>query len=249
MHLFFLLPQQFAGTCRDAGFAALHGSAAEQWCAFPDLAGKRGWRARGERAEWFLEEDHTWEKFPFAALLPRDVFAEVARAARGLLLRKARMASLHRRRFSSALAHDSNLAEGFFAALIAALRCFRSAIALSVAVFFIQRLDKHCSQQTATGIPPAPRRRQINAVRQTNGPRRFPQRSKGLDPKWLRTMMMMIMMMMMMIMAMIMMMMMTRMMMMMTMMMMQWKMILRKELVQMTNGCTKRRGKQWNAHD
>ena len=179
----FLLPQQFAGTCRDTSFAALQGSAAEQWCAFPDPAGKRGWRARGERAEWFLEEDHTWEKFPFAALLPRDVFAEVARAARGLLLRKARMASLHRRRFSSALAHDSNLAEGFFVALIAALRCFRSAIALSVAVFFIQRVNKHRSQQTATGIPPAPRRRQINAVRQTNGPRRFPQRSKGLDPK------------------------------------------------------------------
>ena len=231
MHLFFLLPQQFAGTCRDAGFAALHGSAAEQWCAFPDPAGKRGWRARGERAEWFLEEDHTWEKFPFAALLPRDVFAEVARAARGvllrraqfagtcrdaglaallprdvfdevaraargLLLRRARMKSLHRRRFSSALAHDSNLAEGFLVALIAALRCFRSAIALSVAVFFIQRVNKHRSQQTATGIPPAPRRRQINAVRQTNGPRRFPQRSKGLDPEWLRTMMMMTMMMM-----------------------------------------------------
>ena len=116
-------------------------------------------------------------------------------------------------------------------ALIAALRCFRSAIALSVAVFFIQRLDKHCSQQTATGIPPAPRRRQINAVRQTNGPRRFPQRSKGLDPKWLRTMMMMMMIMMM------------------TMMMMQWKTILREELAQVTNGCTKRRGRQWNAHD
>ena len=85
----FLLPQQFAGTCRDAGFAAL---------------------------------------------LPRDVFAEVARAARGLLLRRARMRSLHRRRFSSALALDSNLAEGFFVALIAALRCFRSAIALSVSM-------------------------------------------------------------------------------------------------------------------
>ena len=42
----FLLPQQFAGTCRDAGFAAL---------------------------------------------LPRDVFAEVARAARGFLFRRARM--------------------------------------------------------------------------------------------------------------------------------------------------------------
>ena len=137
-------------------------------------------------------------------------------------------------------------------ALIAALRCFRSAIALSVAVFFIQRVNKHRSQQTATGIPPAPRRRQINAVRQTNGPRRFPQRSKGLDPKWLRTMMMMIMMMMMMIMMMIMMMMMTMMMMMMlmmTMMMMQWKTILREALAQVTNGCTKRRGRQWNAHD
>ena len=63
----FLLPQQFAGTCRDAGFAALP---------------------------------------------PRDVFAEVARAARRLLLRRARMNFLHRRRFSSALEHDSNLAEG-----------------------------------------------------------------------------------------------------------------------------------------
>ena len=114
-------------------------------------------------------------------------------------------------------------------ALIAALRCFRSAIALSVAVFFIQRVNKHRSQQTATGIPPAPRRRQINAVRQTNGPRRFPQRSKGLDPKWLRTMMML--------------------MMMMTMMMMQWNTILREEVAQVTNGCTKRRGWQWNAHD
>ena len=122
----FPLPQQFAGTCRDVGFAAL---------------------------------------------LPRDVFAEVARAARGLLLRRARMASLHRRRFSSAFAHDSNLAEGFFVALIAALRCFRSAIALSVAVFFIQRVNKHRSQQTATGIPPVPRRRQINAVRQTGDDR------------------------------------------------------------------------------
>ena len=111
MHLCFLLPQQFAGTCRDAGFAAL---------------------------------------------LPRDVFAEVARAARGLLLRRARMKSLHRRRFSSALAHDSNLAEAFFVALMAALRCLRSAIALSVAVFFIQRVNKHRSQQTAAGIPPAP---------------------------------------------------------------------------------------------
>ena len=56
-------------------------------------------------------------------------------------------------------------------------------------------------------------------------------------------------MMVMMIVMMIMMMMMTMMMMMMTMMMMQWKTILRKELVQMTNGCTKRRGRQWNAHD
>ena len=137
MHLFFLLPQQFAGTCRDEGFAAL---------------------------------------------LPRDVFAEVARAARRLLLRRARMNFLHRRRFSSALEHDSNLAEGFFVVLIAALRSFRSAIALSVAVFFIQRVKRkrNRAQQTATGIPPAPPQRQINAVRQTDGPRRFPQRSKDL---------------------------------------------------------------------
>ena len=85
-------------------------------------------------------------------------------------------------------------------ALIAALRCFRSAIALSVAVFFIQRVNKHRSQQTATGIPPASRRRQINAVRQTDGPRRFPQRSRGLDPKSLRTMMMILIKMMMMMM-------------------------------------------------
>ena len=111
MHLCFLLPQQFAGTCRDAGFAAL---------------------------------------------LPRDVFAEVARAARGLLLRRARMKSLHRRRFSSALAHDSNLTERVFVAVMAALRCLRSAIALSVAVFRIQRVNKHRSQQTAAGIPSAP---------------------------------------------------------------------------------------------
>ena len=128
MHLCFLLPQQFAGTCRDAGFAAL---------------------------------------------LPRDVFAEVARAARGLLLRRARMKTLHRRRFSSALAHDSNLAEGFFVALMAALRCLRSAIALSVAVFFIQRVF-------AAGIPPAP----------------HGARSLSLEPNWLRMMMMVMMMMM-----------------------------------------------------
>ena len=73
-----------------------------------------------------------------ALLLPRDVF-----------LRRARMKSLHRRRFSSALAHDSNLAEGVFVALMAALRCVRRAIASSVAVFFIQRVNKHRSQQTA----------------------------------------------------------------------------------------------------
>ena len=103
MHFCFLLPQQFAGTCRDASFAAL---------------------------------------------LPRGVFAEVARAARGLLLRRARIKSLHRRRFSSALVHDSNLAEGFFVALMAALRCLRSVIALPVAVFFIQRVFD-------AGIPPA----------------------------------------------------------------------------------------------
>ena len=104
------MPQQFAGTCRDAGFAAL---------------------------------------------LARDVFAEVARAESGLLLRRTRMKYLHRRRFSSALVHDSNLAEGFFVALIAALRCLRSAIALSVAAFFIQRMNKHRSQKTAAGISPA----------------------------------------------------------------------------------------------
>jgi len=37
--------------------------------------------------------------------------------------------------------------------------------------------------------------------------------------------------------------------MMMTMMMMQWKTILREEVAHVTNGCTKRRGRQWNAHD
>ena len=37
--------------------------------------------------------------------------------------------------------------------------------------------------------------------------------------------------------------------MMMMMMMMQWKTILREEVAQVTNGCTKRRGRQWNAHD
>ena len=117
VHLCFLLPQQFAGTCRDAGFAAL--------LPRDVFAG-------------------------FAALLP--CFAATARR----FLRRARMKSLHRRRFSSALAHDSNLAEAFFVALMAALRCLRSAIALSVAVFFIQRVNKHRSQQTAAGIPPAP---------------------------------------------------------------------------------------------
>ena len=134
-------------------------------------------------------------------------------------------------------------------ALIAALRCFRIAIALSVAVFFIQRVNKHRSQQTATGIPPAPRRRQINAVRQTDGPGRFPQRSRGLDPKWLRTMMMMMMMKMMMMMMMMVMMMMIMMIMMMTMTMMQWKTIIREEVAHVTSGCTKRRGRQWNADD
>ena len=68
-------------------------------------------------------------------------------------------------------------------ALMAALRCLRSAIALSVAVSFIQRVNKHRPQQTAAGIPPAP----------------HGTRSLSLEPKWLR-MMMMVMMMMMMIM-------------------------------------------------
>ena len=81
-----------------------------------------------------------------ALLLPRDYY----------FLRRARMKSLHRRRFSSALARDSNLAEGFFVALMAALRFVRSAIAWSVAVFFIQRVNKRRSKQTAAGIPPAP---------------------------------------------------------------------------------------------
>ena len=58
-------------------------------------------------------------------------------------------------------------------------------------------------------------------------------------------MMILIMMMMMMMMKMMMMM----MIMMMTMMMMQWNTILREEVAQVTNGCTKRRGRQWNAHD
>ena len=39
---------------------------------------------------------------------------------------------------------------------------------------------------------------QVNAVRQTDDPRRVPQRSKGLDPKWLQTMMMILIMMMLM---------------------------------------------------
>ena len=133
MHLCFLLPQQFAGTCRDAGFAAL--------LPRDVFAG-------------------------FAALLP--CFAATARR----FLRRSRMKSLHRRRFSSALAHDSNLAEGFFVALMAALRCLRSAIALSVAVFFIQRVF-------AAGIPPAP----------------HGARSLSLEPNWLRMMMMVMMMM------------------------------------------------------
>ena len=124
MHLFFLLPQQFAGTCRDGSpprpetspresdnspertpLAAQSselawatslppsaepgprapvvtlpqpgspepmplppphespGSAAGQWRAFQDPAGKRGWRSRGERAEWFLEGDPAWKKY------------------------------------------------------------------------------------------------------------------------------------------------------------------------------------------
>jgi len=95
------------------------------------------------------------------------------------------MKFLHRRRFSSALVRDSNLADGLFVALIVALRCLRSAIALtieafriqqmnkllarfssalrclrsaivfSVAVFFIQRMHKHRSEKTAAGISPA----------------------------------------------------------------------------------------------
>ena len=112
MHVCFLLPQQFAGTCRDAGFAALV--------------------PRGVLC------------FPLPLLSFAFALLSVA-----LLARRARIKTLHRRRFSSALAHDSNLAEGFFVALMAALRCLRSAIALSVAVFFIQRVNKHRSQQTA----------------------------------------------------------------------------------------------------
>ena len=117
MHLCFLLPQQFAGTCRDAGFAAL------------------------------LPRDVV---AGFEALLP--CFAATARR----FLRITRMKSLHRRRFSSALAHDSNLAESFFVALLAAFLSLRSKMALSVSVFFIQRVSKHRSQQTAAWIPPAP---------------------------------------------------------------------------------------------
>ena len=72
----------------------------------------------------------------FSALLPRPVFAEMARAARCFLLRRARMQFLLRRRFSSALARDSNLATGFFVALMAAFRCMRSTIASPLAVLF-----------------------------------------------------------------------------------------------------------------
>ena len=59
-------------------------------------------------------------------------------------------------------------------------------------------------------------------------------------------MMMILMMMMMMTMMMTMMMMMI---MLMTMMMMQWNTILREEVAWVTHGCTKRRGRQWNASD
>ena len=45
---------------------------------------------------------------------------------------------------------------------------------------------------------------QVNALRQTDGPRRVPQRSRGLDPIWVRTMMMILIMMMMMMMMMVM---------------------------------------------
>ena len=64
------------------------------------------------------------------------------------------------------------------------------------------------------------------AVRQTDGRRRFPQRSSTPDPQRLRTMMMT-----------------------MTMMMMQWKTIIREEVANVTSGCTKRQGRQWNADD
>ena len=75
-------------------------------------------------------------------------------------------------------------------ALMAALRCLRSAIALSVAVFFIQRVNKHRSQQTAAGIPPAPHGALAAMVA-----KHFQEyvSLRSLEPQWLRMMMMVMM--------------------------------------------------------
>ena len=139
MHVFLLLPQQFAGTCRDPGFAILlpRDVFAEVARASQDLLLRKAKFAR------------TCRDAGFAALLPRDVFIEVAHAMRDFLLRKrrARMRSLDRRRTSSRIVHDSNFAEGLFVAFTAALRCFRSAIALVLAVFFIQRVNPSLSPE------------------------------------------------------------------------------------------------------
>ena len=75
------------------------------------------------------------------------------------------------------------------------------------AVQAVQRCFEEDVQQCLDACPRSLRVRsrgrhvsQVNAVRQTDSPRRFPQRSRGPDPKSLRTMMMILMMMMMMMM-------------------------------------------------
>ena len=96
------------------------------------------------------------------------------------------------------------------------------------AVQAVQRCFEEDVQQCLDACPRSLRVRsrgrhvsQVNAVRHTDDPRRVPQRSKGLDPKWLQTMMMiLIKMMMRMMMMMVMMVMMMVMMMMMMMVMM-----------------------------
>ena len=74
------------------------------------------------------------------------------------------------------------------------------------AVQAVQRCFEEDVQQCLDACPRSLRVRsrgryvsQVNAVRQTDDPRRVPQRSKGLDPKWLQTMMMILIMMMMMV--------------------------------------------------
>ena len=45
------------------GNRVVTGTTPSQWRAFLGQDGQRGWRTGGEREEWFLEGDPTWEQF------------------------------------------------------------------------------------------------------------------------------------------------------------------------------------------